>query len=234
MSYRRAIICVLFELFYGCAVAHGQTASEFWPQLNVYSQLAPKWRMLVFAGQQNGEEVGYRQVFVATGIGYQLKRISIVHRENIDPDKEYMFVFGGGYEYLHTFEDGSKKDENRLGLQVTIGRRFLSPVLVRDRSRLELRWNAGSYSTRYRNQLSVDYDIVIHKYKLTPYAAIEGYYDGSKHSWNEEQYTAGLEWPYRNLFMVQTYYLRQHCVSGNPPNTNVAGITLNLYFGTSK
>ena len=112
-----------------------------------------------------------------------------------------------------------------------MGKRPLSNILVRDRNRLELRWVNGEYSTRYRNQVSVDYDILIHDYKLTPYGAAELYYDGAKHSWNEEQYTAGIEWPFRRIFMVQTYYLRQHCTSGNPVNTNAGGLTLNFYFG---
>ena len=49
-------------------------------------------------------------------------------------------------------------------------------------------------------------------------------------TWNEEQYTAGIEWPYKRVFMLETYYLRQNCTTCSPAHLNVAGLTLNLYF----
>jgi hypothetical protein len=95
---------------------------------------------------------------------------------------------------------------------------------------VEFRWVNGSYSTRYRNLVLGEYDITIHAFRISPYASAEAFYNGAYGSWNEEQYTAGIEWPYKKLLMVQTYYLRQNCTTCNPAHLNVGGVTLNLFF----
>ena len=38
----------------------------------------------------------------------------------------------------------------------------------------------------------------------------------------------GIQWPYRRLLMLETYYLYQHTATA-PTSTNVFGITLNFY-----
>ena len=43
------------------------------------------------------------------GLGYQWKRISKPHLENIDPDKEHFFLFGGGYERLQTLQSSGQQ-----------------------------------------------------------------------------------------------------------------------------
>jgi hypothetical protein len=36
------------------------------------------------------------------------------------------------------------------------------------------------------------------------------------------------------LLMLDTYYLLQKCPTWTPPNANVAGVTLNVYFRNTK
>jgi len=210
------------------------TEGEFWPAIDAHFQLQDNYRLLGFVGLKKGEEFPYQQLDTGLGLGYQWKTIAKSHLKNIDLDKEHAFLFGGGYEYLRTLQSGKLKYENRMALEVTPGFRPLSRILVRDRNRVEFRWVNGVYSTRYRNQLSVEYDILIHKFRFTPYAAAEVYYDGANHSWNEEQYTAGLQWPYKRLVMLDIYYLRQNCTTCNPAYLNVGGLTLNFYLGNNK
>lgn len=213
------------------AGVQSQTTSEFWPELSAHIQFPRHLRVVGFVGSEKGEnDFSYQQIYSGAGIGYQWKHISKDHLENNDPDKEHVFVLGGGYEYLHTVTAASTKYETRLALQGTFAQRPLSRLLVRDRNRVEFRWVDDKYSTRYRNLLSFDFDIMVHKFRLTPYSSIEVYYDGGKSSWNEEQYQAGIEWPYRKLVMLQTYYLRQHCTTCNPIDVNVGGLALNFYF----
>ncbi len=219
------------------AGAQSQTATteaEFWPAVDAHFQLPGNYRLLGFVGLKKGEEFPYQQLDTGLGLGYQWKAIAKSHLQNIDLDKEHAFLFGGGYEYLRTLQSGKVKYENRMTLEVTLGFRPLSRILVRDRNRVEFRWVNGVYSTRYRNQLSLEYDILIHKFRLTPYASVEVYYDGAKHSWNEEQYTTGLQWPYKRLLMLDVYYLRQNCATCNPAYLNVGGLTLNFYLRNNK
>ena len=61
------------------------------------------------------KEIGYpfQQWYAAAALGYQFKPILREHLRNIDPDKEQYFLFGGGYEFLHTMNSGKQTDENQ-------------------------------------------------------------------------------------------------------------------------
>jgi Protein of unknown function (DUF2490) len=106
--------------------------------------------------------------------------------------------------------------------------------LLSDRNRVEFRWVEGEYSTRYRNKLNIQHTFNMNPLRLVPYLAAEAFYDGGKNSWNEQQYTAGMEWQYKRLLMLQTYYLRQNCSPCSTEHLNVFGLTLNLYLRTCK
>jgi len=215
------------------ASAQSQTAGEFWPVIDAHFQFRDNLRLLGVAELKKGEEGHFQQWNTGLGLGYQWNKISKPHLENIDPDKEHTFLFGGGYEHLRTVSN-KPKNENRFVLEAMPGFRPHSRLLVRDRNRVEFRWVDGVYSTRYRNDLSLEYDITAGKFRFTPYTSAEVFYDGAKDSWSQEQYTAGVEWPYKRLLMLQTYYLRQNCTTCRPAHLNVAGLTLNFYFRNVK
>ena len=206
------------------------TVSEFWPELDAKVQLPDNWRLEGFVGLKKGEDFPYQQLYAGVGLGYQRKRINRPHPENIDPDKEHTFVFGGGYERLQTVSSRTTSYENRMVLQVVAGFRPASRLLLSDRNRVEFRWVNGVYSTRYRNLVQGEYDLKIHEFRFSPYASAEFFYSSTTSSWNQEWYTAGIEWPYKRILMVQTYYLRQNCTNCNPANLNVGGLTLSFFF----
>ena len=206
------------------------TAGEFWPILDVHTQLSSNLRLLVFGGLKKGEEFPYQQVDVGAGLGYRLKPILRTHSVNIDPEKEHHLTFGGGYGHLRTIQSGKPKYENRLALEATFRYRPPAGFLLEDRNRVEFRWVNGQYSTRYRNRLTVQRDLGVGQFRFTPYASAEAFYHGPSHSWKEEQYAAGVEWPYKRLLRLQTYYLRQNCTTCSPAHLNVAGLTLSLFF----
>ncbi len=178
------------------------------------------------------EEHSYQQWYASAGLGYQFKPILREHLINIDPDKEHYLVFGGGYEFLRTNQSGKLKDENRITIDVTPGFRFPAGFLARDRNFIEFRWIDGVYSTTYRNMLSVERDFLVHRFRFAPFGSAEAFYDGSKHSWDQEWYTAGVQSPYKRLFMVETYYRRENCPTCKPANWNVGGVTLHFFWTT--
>ena len=108
---------------------------------------------------KKGEEFPYQELNAGVGLGYQWKRIVKPHLENIDPDKEHFFLFGGGYERLQYIQSGTTSNENRMVLQALAGFRPTSRLYLSDRNRVEFRWVNGTYSTRYRNLVFGEYDI---------------------------------------------------------------------------
>lgn len=212
------------------ATAQSQTVGEFWPAVDAHVNLPKNWGALGFIGMKKGSDFEYQELYEGLGLGYKLKSISKTHVQNIDPEKEHYFTFGGGYEHLQSVTSGNPSDENRLALQAVAGYRLTSRLLVSDRNRIEFRWVNGNYSTRYRNDITALHDVTIRSLHFSPYVSAEFFYNGQYDSWNEEQYTAGIEWPYKRLLMVQTYYLRQNCNTCNPQNLNVAGLAVNFFF----
>ena len=215
-------------------LAHSQTPStetQIWPEADLHWQLPSHLRVLGFAGLQQGAGFPYQQWYTAAALGYQFKPILRPHIENIDPDKEHYLVLGAGYEYLQTTTSGVSTRENRLTVEVTPGYRLPAEFLIRDRNWIELRWINETYSTTYRNRLTVERDFLTHGFRFSPYGSAEAFYDGTKHSWNDAWYTAGVEWPYKSVFMLDTFYRRENCTSCRPAHWNVAGVTLNFFVG---
>lgn len=229
MALKVALSVALVAGLSSAAWAQSETA-EFWPAVDAHVQLSEDVRMLAFVGLKKGEDFAQQELNAGLGAGYQWKKITKPHPENIDPEKEHLFSFGGGYERLDTVQSGTSSYENRMVLQALAGFRPTSRWYLSDRNRVEFRWVNGTYSTRYRNLVFGEYDITIHDLRISPYASVEVFYNGAVGSWNEEQYTGGLEWPYKKLLMVQTYYLRQNCTTCSPAHLNVGGVTLNLFF----
>jgi len=217
-----------------CSDALGQsqslTETQVTPEVDAHWQLPSQLRVLGFAGLQQGVDYSYQQWYAAAALGYQFKPFLFPHVENIDPDKEHYFLFGAGYEYLRTLQSGKTKDENRITVDITPGFRLPGEFLIRDRNWFEFRWINDKYSTTYRNQLSVEHDVVLDQLHINPYLSAEAFYDGTKDSWNEYWYTAGVYWRYQHVFMFDTYYRRENCSTCTPPHWNAAGLTFNFYF----
>jgi hypothetical protein len=220
-----------------CLRAAGQspvasTENEFWPEVDFHAQFQPNWRVLAFSGL--GVGYPFQQWYAAAGLGYQFKPILREHLLNIDPDKEHYLLAGAGYEFLRTDQSGNIKHEDRVTIDVTSSFRPAARLLMRDRNWTELRWVDGKYSTTYRNQLSVERDFLVGGFRFTPNGSAEVFYDSPKHSWDQEWYTAGVQWPYKRIFMLDTYYRRENCPTCTPRNWNAGGVSLHFFLNNTK
>lgn len=225
----------MLTVFCSGAEAQSQTTeTELWPEVDAHVQLTSSLRVLAFTGLEQGVGYPFQQWYAAAALGYQVIPILTPHLLNIDPDKEHYFLFGGGYEFLRTVQSGKTKHEDRITLDATPSFRLRGGLLIRDRNWVELRWIDESYSTTYRNRITVERDYLVRKIRLTPYGSVEAFYDGSSHSWNQEWYTAGVQVPYKRIWMLNTYYRRENCDNCIPSSWNAAGASLNLFFRNSK
>jgi hypothetical protein len=214
--------------------ATSSTENKAWPEADAHVQLASNWRVLSFVGLEQAAGYPFQQWYVAAAIGRQIKPILRPHWENIDPDKEHYLLLGGGYEYLGTTHSGEVSNENRITFDVTPSLRPVSRLLLRDRNWTELRWINGTYSTTYRNMVVAEVDLRVHDIRFTPFGTAEFFYDSPKDSWDQEWYTGGVQLPYKRVFMLETYYRREHCPTCTPQNWNAGGATLNFFFNNPK
>lgn len=215
-----------------CAAQSGSTgpSTQVWGSFNASFELSERTRITALAEKHNGEEGGYAQEKIGALFGYRMKRFGKHLRGDIDKENEYNMIMGVGYELIKTHQNESLKTEHRLLLQSTPKYVFALGFLAQDRNRIEFRWNAGTYDFRYRNRLTIDRPFKIGKVHFAPYAAGELFWDRNHHSWNENQYAFGVQWPYRKMFMLNTYFLHQNCTTCSTNPLNVAGVTANFYF----
>jgi hypothetical protein len=205
-------------------------SKQFWPTFNSSFELSKRSRITANVENHNGEDAPYDQWKVGAVFSYRLKEIGEYRRHDVDKENEYNLVLGGGYEFLRTDQNGSKKNEHRILVQAIPKYVLFARILAQDRNRMEFRWNNGTYDFRYRNRLTVDRPFKLNKVRFIPYASGELFWDRNHHSWNENQYAFGVRWPYKKSVMLDTHYLHQNCTTCSLNPLNVFGVTLNLYF----
>jgi len=240
MMSKRALFGIVsgLPLFVSFSIsAAGQTSStggEFWPLLNTFTQLQQNTSLLLYGGKDKGEDFSYDEWKVGGLLNLQLKPILTPHEPDIDKNKEQHLVLSAGYQYSETIQSGPPSHEDRIIAQLTPQHRPGAGFFLADRNRVEFRWVNGKYSTRYRNQLTVERSFRGPGFRFTPYAWGELFYDSQTHSWNENRYAFGVQLPYKRRFMLDNYYQRQNCTTCNPEHLNVWGLTLNFYFRNTR
>ena len=202
---------------------------EFWPALNAVFETSSRSRITALIERHTGEESFYEQTKVGAIFNYRAKKI-LNFTDHIDKDNESHLVLGGGYEFLRTDQGNGTKDEHRILSQLTPKYLFGLGILAQDRNQIEFRWIAGQFDFRYRNRLTVSRQLTIDKFRLTPYASGELFWDRNQHAWNENQYAFGVKIPYQKRLMVDTFYMRQNCTTCSLDPLDILGLTLNLYF----
>ena len=198
--------------------------------MEVHGDAIVPLRFSLLAGLKEGEDYSYEEWKVGGGLELQLSGFVARDLVDIDPEREHKLLLRAGYEYLETTEGSKPGPENRVTLGITPQARPFGGLLLSDRNRVEFRWVNGAYSSRYRNRIGADYGTKVGSVRLTPYAQAEFFYDITKQAWNEERYTLGVEWPYRRLLKLSTYYTLQVCDGCNPEEVNVLGLTLQYFL----
>ena len=228
LHFSRFVFAALFLVLLTAETARGQTsATEVWPKVSARLELRPKTRIEVFGGTQDGGDFQWN---MGALLNYRIKRLTMHREKDIDEENEHLFVLGAGYEYLQTLENDKTKRENRIIIQGAAHHSPGAGLLVTDRNRVEFRWVNGAYNFRYRNKLIVDRAFRANKFRFTPYASGELFWDRNHHLWNENQYSFGVQLPYKQRLMLDIFYLHQNCTTCSQTHVNVAGLTLNLFF----
>jgi hypothetical protein len=215
------------------ARVRGQAPDTGWevrPKIVADIELTPRTRLQTWGELQDGLNFSLQRWEGGALLNRRLKRILRPHKQSIDEENEHYLVFGAGYEYLHTVRNSGSRRQSRVIVQATPNYTIPGGFLLSDRNRVEFRWINGAYDFRYRNKLVIQRPFEIHKFKFTPYVSGELYHDRNHHSWNQNQYAFGLQFPYQRRLMVDAYLLHQNCTTCSQNPVNMVGITLNLYF----
>jgi hypothetical protein len=87
--------------------------------VTVAIDLLPRTGIETWGELQHGLNFSFQRWRGGAILNRRMKPILKPHRRDIDENNEHYLVFGAGYEYLHTVQNGSTNIENRIIAQAT-------------------------------------------------------------------------------------------------------------------
>ena len=231
------IVLLLLVILFGAlcsATAQTESSKEFWPAVRVNLDLHPKVGLQIYGEKHNGEELSEAEWKVGAKVSYRVKPLFKMLRGDIDSENQYLVTIAAAYEYIRKSKNGQPANENRLKIESTPRYAPGAGFLILNRNQMEFRWIDGTYNFRYRFKLTVQRAFKANRFRFTPYASGELFWDRNLHAWNQNQYAFGVQLPYKKRLMLDTYVLHQNCTSCSQHSLNAFGVALNLYFRRAK
>lgn len=220
-----------FLLLLPCSPAFAQTSTtEFLPEVDANLKLNSYVRF-VFQAKDTREGGEPTQAEVGPSVEFYLKpllRLKNVTRFDLDDAKSRPLVLAVGYRAVVT---PGKPLTNRLEPVVTFHIPITARILITDRNRADLDWQAGKFTWRYRNRLTVERRFTIKDYHPAPYVSAELFYESQYSKISSTNIYAGCLLPVGKHVQFDPYYEHENN-TGKAPNqqVNAAGLILNLFF----
>jgi Protein of unknown function (DUF2490) len=212
-----------------CAFGHAQ-ATQFLPEIDTHFTVDSKVRFLVQA--KDDREGGDPQQFTfGPSIQFYLKpllKLKHVTVFDLDDVKQRVLVIESGYRIITA---PNTPLENRVIESVTFHLPIMLKILLSDRNRADLDWQAGTFSWRFRNKLTAERTVPISSYHIIPYVAAEPFYESKYGKWSSTDLYAGCRFPAGRIVQFDLYYEHENN-TGKSPNqqNNFFGVNLNLFF----
>jgi len=207
---------------------------EFDPAVTIAVDLNRKVRLDFATGREKTEEISASRWKISGGASFRLKPLRKTLLDLIDTDKDHQFVLGVIYEFSRTSDAGTTFREHRVMLDGTFRYTLPAKVLLTNRARIELRWLEDDYHWRFRDRLLFEKPLKTKKLRFTPFAGAEAVWDQRHTRWNLFKFTGGVQFPLIRRSTLDVLYERQHCLTCSDQNTNILGVTLNIYLRQKK
>lgn len=212
-----------------CTLCKAQD-TQFLPEVDTHLTLNNMVRLLI---QAKDDREGGDPTQFTFGPSVQLYftpllKLKSVTTFDLDNVKKRMVVLESGYRIIAA--PGSPV-ENRAIESVTFHLPIFEQILLSDRNRADLDWQAGSFTWRYRNKLVAERTAPLYSYHLIPYIAAEPFYESKYGKWSTTDLYAGCRFPIGTLVQLDAYYEHENNTAKSPnKQNNFFGINLNLYF----
>lgn len=228
-------VLVLVLAVCGSGQAQDQhVVTEVDPGIGIAIDLDRRFRLDFFAGREKSEELESSKAILSGGLSFRTKPVFKSFLDNVDSDKQHVLVAAVTYEHSRASEAGEKTIEHKLMFDGTARWEFPNKVLMNNRNRVEFRWVNGEYRFRYRNRLMAERPLKIKRLQPSPYVSAEAYWDKHYERWSQFRFTGGVTVPMIKRSSLDLFYQRQHCITCADAQTNIFGVTLNLYLRRRK
>ena len=213
-----------------CLPAFAQQDVQFLPEVDAYVKLTSAFRVYVEAkaDRDGGDPL---QAGIGPSVQLYLKplaKLKDVRAFDLDDAKTRFLVLETGYRYINA---PNTPTENRMLMSATFNFPMKAGFSASDRNRLELNWENGSFSWRYRNQLTVERTVTIRNFHHIPYVAVEPFYTSQYNKWSTTALYVGSLFPIGRHVEFNPYYEHENNTGGhkNHPE-NAVGLALYLFF----
>lgn len=232
MRFRALLAAVLLC---GASPVLAQTASGpidgvFWPQLDLFYQVARNARLYGIATYTFGPDPLVDNAQYGLNVDLFWKHRAVVkHRPAVDAlafDRSQPIMLRMGYRYATDLGIPGPSRQNRVLFELT-GRLTKGVFTLAERNSFDFRWTDGKYSTRYRNRLWAEAVVSLGTYQPVPYANAEWFYSVQNAEWTKVRYEAGVHFPVASLFAVEPYAAWEDYWDGSPDQRGV-GLTVVL------
>ena len=227
---RYSVLAVILVLSAGIQAQSSRTLSEFDPGMTVAFDLSKKLRLDFAFGREKTDELSAAKWKVAGGFSIRIKPLRKTLFDLIDTDRQHRFVVGAMYEYSKADEAGVEHIEHKVMLDGTFRNSLPGRFLLTHRSRVELRWLDNDFHWRYRDRLFLEKNLRTGRFRLTPFGGAEAVWDTRYNKFNIFKFTGGITFPLVRRSTLDVIYERQLCTTCTDHNTNIVGVTLNLYL----
>lgn len=236
MKKGRIILVLVFLLLVGVdagAQSSPDTQKEFWPEVQAFIELNPKFRIFLNASVSKSVEDGE----ILKGNAYE--GLVGAHLDYVPNQHFFLRV---GYRFIKSLEDIDPYEEHRIVVEQHLRKLLKGDILLSDRNREDFRFVNGDFSFRYRNRLTLEREFIVKNRSLTPYASGEIFYDSRFDVWNRNRYSVGMvvsikrrHAPLKMLFpkrdvTLDLYYMRQNDSRSSPAQVNGFGIAVGIHF----
>ena len=208
----------------------GDTAEEFWPELNAFVNLDDTTRLFFLASWTRNSETP--EVDGQLGAHLDVTLRPLIRRSLRDADwarERYLFV-RVGYVLGGTLGAGPDQSFEHRGLLEATGRVPLPAAFwLVNRAGVEVRDVDGDVSARFKYRLGVEREVRLWGVTMVPYAQAEVYYDTRFGAWNRQKYQAGAEIVLDARWRIEPYYARQEDSRSSPEHVNAVGLVLKYF-----
>jgi hypothetical protein len=212
-----------------CALSRAQESKQFLPEIDVYYSINALMRTS-FQAKQTREGGDPTQAEIGPGIEFYLKpwiKLQNATIFNLDEASKRALVFATGYRVLLS---PGLPTTNRWELITIANFPLRGGILLSDRNRADLDWQAGGFDWRYRNRLSLERSIKLGSSHPRFYLRDEEFYESQYQKWSTSALYAGSTFSIGRRLDLGPYYCHQNN-TGRDPNRqlNQMGLIVNLY-----
>jgi len=220
------------------AALAGETGEEFWPEIDVWIQLDPQFRLSPCVSLSSDLETKYREGVALLQLDYSWKGSGapLVSRRLFDDVRAAemnRFMVRAGYLAGKSLDDnGESYSERQTFLELHLRNPLRHGILVSHRVRTDLRFigDDRDFSWRFRYRLQAEKEYQALGTSVVPYASLEGSFDERYSAVNRIRAIGGTTVALSGHFVAEANITYQY--DSHLPVSNLFALNaiLNVYF----